>query len=133
MKKYLLLTLGGLFLFSCGSTMRESWNYFPNEITLEQYSNLDFVKVHKGSTVKVRVEENSSTGYAWEAVGQQDCVASIKEGNYQTDAPEGMVGAAGYRIYEITGKNKGTCLIEFRNVSPDHETVNRKAIYFTVE
>lgn len=61
MKKYFILLFAAFLLISCGKTLHESWNYFPNEVNLDTYNNLDFIKIRQGNTITVKVEENPST------------------------------------------------------------------------
>lgn len=135
MKKILLLSFAVIALSSCKSTMRQAWNHFPNQINLSEYNNLQFVKVKQGSTVTVHVDENASTGYAWATESEKDCSVDVKTGSYtQGKVPVGMVGAPGVRNFEVSGKSKGSCLVEFQLKAPgSNEISERKAIYFIVE
>ena len=135
MKKYFILSIAVLALTSCKTTMKEAWNHFPNEINLNDYDNLQFVKVKKGTTVLVKVEANPSTGYSWKTETEKDCSVNVNEGNYkQNDAPDGMVGVPGVRTYEVKGENLGSCLVEFQQTAPGESTpTTRKGIYFIVE
>lgn len=118
--------------------MRDSWNYFPNEVNLDNYNHLDFVKIKQGNTITVKVTENPSTGYSWSTQSEADCsAASIGMTGFSQGNTEGtnMVGVPGTRTFEIKGESTGSCLIEFQNFAPgDSETpAERKGIYFIVE
>ncbi len=136
MRNYFILFISVILFYSCGSTMRDSWNHFPKQVDLEKYNNLDFIKVRQGSTVTVKMEENPSTGYSWNYESQKDCSVSVEIGDFEQGSnSDNMVGVPGTRIFEIKGNNMGSCLVEFQQFAPgDSETVvNRKGIYFIVE
>lgn len=135
MKKYFILSFAILALTGCRTTMQEDWNYFPKEVNLENYNHLQFIKVKKGNTILVNVHENPSTGYTNSTDSESNCSVSIDGGEYaQNDAEIGMVGVPGVRTYKVTGKETGTCLVEFQSHAPsDDEAVQKKGIYFVVE
>lgn len=135
MKKYFILSFAALALLSCKNNIPvDRYNFFPSQVKLESYNHLEFIKIKSGSTVKVVVNDNPSTGYSWSTESQKDCVVTVKMGDFvQNDAPEGAVGVGGTRTFEITGKKAGTCLVEFKHTSPGQENQEKKAIYFTVE
>ena len=134
MKKYFIISFLAVALMSCKTTIKERWDYFPNEITLSDYNHLDFVKVKNGKTVVVNMEENDSTGYAWIPNLQQDCTVNVSEGVYTQGETEGtMVGAPGTKTFEVSGQKNGVCLVEFLHKKGDEEPVEKKAIYFIVE
>lgn len=115
--------------------MRESWNHFPKEVKLDEYNHLQFIKVKQGGTVTVNMTENASTGYSWAAESQDNCSVAVKTGSYaQGKQPVGMVGAPGTRSFEVSGKELGSCLVEFQLKAPGtNEVTERKGIYFIVE
>lgn len=135
MKKYLLLSFTALFLMSCGNTMRNDWNHFPDKVDLANYNNLQYVKVKQGKSVQVNVSENPSTGYRWEVVSADDCSVNVDNGNYTSDSnSEGRIGAGGTRTYKVSAAGVGTCLVEFQQTGPSEDAPStRKAIYFIVE
>lgn len=135
MKKYFLLSFAALALSGCCKTMQEDWNYFPKEVNLENYNHLQFIKVKKGSTVLVNVHENPSTGYKNLTELESNCSVSIDDGEFvQNDSGIEMLGAPGIRTYKVTGKDAGTCLVEFQIHAPsEDEPVQKKGIYFIVE
>ena len=137
MKKYFILSIAALALFGCKNKMPlDRYNYFPKEINLADYENLEFVKLRSGSTITVNVAENPTTGHAWQTQSEKDCSVSIDKGKFtQDEAPEFMVGVGGTKTYEITAKKSGSCLIEFKHVAPGEkgDVVERKGIYFIVE
>lgn len=120
---------------SCGNTMRNDWNHFPSKIDLANYNNLQYVKVKQGKTVQVGVSENPSTGFLWSVESGEDCSVNVDNGSYSADSgSEGRVGAGGTRNFNVSGSNKGTCLVEFQQFAPGEKTPStRKAIYFIVE
>lgn len=134
MKKYFILSVLVIALSSCKTTIKERWDYFPNEINLSDYNHLDFVKVKKGKTVTVHIEENASTGYAWVTNSMDDCTVNINEGTYvQGESEEGMVGVPGMKTFEVNGQKNGVCLVEFWHKRSNEEPQEKKAIYFIVE
>lgn len=134
MKKYFILSFIGLILASCGNTMRNDQNYFPAQINLENYNNLQFVKIKQGKSIKVNVNENQSTGFHWDTQLVADCSVSISDGGYAQGGKPDVVGAGGVKTFEVKGDSKGTCLVEFQNIPPGgSEPQERKAIYFVVE
>lgn len=135
MKKYFILSFAVLALTSCRTTMQESWNYFPKEVNLENYNHLQFIKVKKGNTVLVNIDQNPSTGYHTITELENDCNVSIDEGSFlQNSSGDGMVGVPGVRTYKVKGDETGTCLVEFQTKAPGEDApTERKAIYFVVE
>lgn len=135
MKKYFILSFAILALTGCRTTMQEDWNYFPKEVSLDNYNHLQFIKVKKGNTVLVNVHENPSTGYTNTTEIESNCSVSIDGGEFiQDETSTGLVGAPGVRTYKVTGKETGTCLVEFQTHAPgENEDVQKKGIYFIVE
>ncbi|MGB6082722.1 protease inhibitor I42 family protein [Moheibacter sp.] len=135
MKKLLLLSIVSLAFLNCKTTIKERWDYFPNQINLAEYNHLEFVKVKNGKTVSVAIDENASTGYSWQSETQQECTAQVSDKGYQqNEAPEGMVGVPGVRTIDVTGQSNGVCLVEFKKFAPGNdEPEEKKAIYFIVE
>lgn len=136
MKKYFILSFFAITLIGCSKTLHESWNYFPNEVNLDTYNNLEFVKIRQGNSIKVKMEENASTGYTWKTQSDKDCAVSLDQGSFeQGGSGEDMVGVPGTKVFEIKGNQTGTCLVEFQQYAPgdDKKPANRKGIYFIVE
>lgn len=136
MKKYFILSFAAFLMISCGKTLHESWNYFPNEVNLDTYNNLDFVKIKQGNTVTVKVEENPSTGYSWTSQSNSDCSVSMGTSSFSAGSNDGnMVGVPGVRTFEVKGEKTGSCLVEFQQFAPGEQNkpANRKGIYFIVE
>lgn len=136
MKKYFIFSITILALMGCQNKLPlDRYNYFPKEVNLADYNNLEFVKLRHGSTITVNISENPSTGYTWQTETQKVCSVTISKGNFEQDQSEGLVGVGGTKTFEVTAKKSGSCLIEFTHVGPgtDAEVAERKGIYFIVE
>lgn len=134
MKNIPLLLIAAFMLFGCQKTMQESWNYYPKSVNLDNYNNLEFIKIKQGNTITLNISENLSTGYFWSTESQKDCSISINDGDYiQSEVPDGMVGVGGTRTYTVSGKNKGSCMVEFTKARSSGDIAETKAIYFVVD
>lgn len=134
MRRVLILFVLALFFTACQKTIRQSYYYYPDQVDLEQYQNLDFIKVKNGKTMTVAVPMSYSTGYHWSTLTENDCAVEVNRGEYKgetSDTP--MVGAAGSENWTVSGKQMGSCLVEFVNTTPEGEVTERKGIYFIVE
>ncbi|MDD3771884.1 MAG: protease inhibitor I42 family protein [Weeksellaceae bacterium] len=134
MKKYFILSIAVLGLTGCKNTLQENWNYFPDTVELSSYNHLQFVKVKKGNTVQVNMEENPSTGYFWSVASENDCSVTVDGEKFtQNQSAEGMVGVPGVRTFDLTGVESGSCLVEFKQEKAGEEPLVKKGIYFIVE
>ena len=71
-----------------------------------------------GRTV-VRLIENPTTGYHWEATANPEGVLKLIVDIYEPDSvPEGMVGSGGVHTWVYRGEGEGSAVLTFRYVGP---------------
>ncbi len=104
MKKILYLsTIVLLFLGCKGQKELVSVNTKTDEVVLK-----------KGQCCEIEFITNSSTGYWWHWVNEEEIavVKSVSD-RYTSDAPEGMLGAPSHRFWKFEAVKKGTQTLHF--------------------
>lgn len=133
MKNYFILFVLIITVFGCQKLPTERWDYFPSEINLGEYNHLDYVKLKKGKTVLVHIEEDPNSGLSWKSNSMDGCNVSISTGELSNGSSEGDSNSTTLRNFEVTGNANGVCLVEFNQQKGDEKPVQKKAIYFIVE
>lgn len=67
-----------------------------------------------GDIGQVLLQGNPTTGYSWQYTISDTSVIDISSDKYQTDAPEGIVGAGGTYLFEFRALKQGTATITFK-------------------
>ena len=67
----------------------------------------------KNTVVTVSLEENPTTGYAWQYAIADEAVVQNCGDTYASDAPAGVVGAGGVRALSFLGLKEGTTTVTF--------------------
>ncbi len=83
------------------------------------------VYFYKSSIVKITLDSNSSTGYAWEYKISDEKVLKLQDEKFIGDKREGhIVGVGGKNIYTFKALSKGNATVTFTYQRP-----NSKPIY----
>ncbi|MCS3867793.1 putative secreted protein [Chryseobacterium ginsenosidimutans] len=134
MKKYILLSIFGTALLNCKNMPNTNSENKAQEILFSDSKNSDIIKLKKGGSIALKIEENPSTGYHWAIETEKNCSVAIDNDTYkQNDSAPGMVGVPGIRTLDVLGKENGKCKIDFKNTAPAGEITETKTIYFVVE
>ena len=74
----------------------------------------DMISYNKKQTVvTVSLDENPSTGYAWQYVIADESIVQNCGDTYSSDAPAGIGGAGGIRALSFLGMQTGTTTVTF--------------------
>ena len=74
----------------------------------------DTISYNKSQTVvTVSLDENPSTGYAWQYAVADESVVQNCGDTYSSDAPAGIAGAGGIRALSFLGLQAGTTTVTF--------------------
>ena len=72
------------------------------------------VVLKKGQSCEIQFRTNASTGFWWQLVNSDEItvVDSISK-RYESNAPEGMIGASSELFWKFTSKEKGSQTLKF--------------------
>ncbi len=81
-------------------------------ITLTRADDGRTVEVHAGDIIRLRLEENPTTGYRWSLEPAGDDVVALAAADYV--APGGAVGGGGERVFTFEAKKAGGATIRLK-------------------
>lgn len=74
----------------------------------------DAVELKVGQSCEIEFRTNASTGFWWQLVNSEEITVVTPESkHYESNAPEGMVGASSDLFWKFTAKEKGTQTLKF--------------------
>ena len=104
MKKIMYISLLICIVAGCQSQKKlVSVNKETNEVELK-----------KGQSCEIQFRTNASTGFWWQISNENEITVVESAGKrYESNAPEGMIGASSELFWKFTAKEKGTQTIKF--------------------
>ena len=125
MKKVMYLCLLICIMAGCQSQKKlVSVNKETNEVELKV-----------GQSCEIQFRTNASTGFWWQ-IANADEITVVESGDkrYESNAPEGMVGASSELFWKFTAKEKGTQTIKFVYARQDiDKPVRTRDVVITVK
>lgn len=125
MKKILFIGIVLCLMVSCQSQKKlVSVNKETNEVELK-----------KGQSCEIQFRTNASTGFWWQ-IANADEITVVESGDkrYESNAPEGMVGASSELFWKFTAKEKGSQTIKFVYARQNiNEPVRTRDVVITVK
>ena len=104
-----------LGLVACQSSTTNGFEQTHHYTLKQKCPTLLVMKV--GETLQFTVPENPSTGYQWQLLHPLK-LFKTEETYQQQEAPEGMVGVGGEKIFRFKAEQPGQELIELVHVRP---------------
>ena len=104
MKKIIILSLASIVLFGCvfGAGCISNDN-----IEFGYSGGEQSISAKAGEIITITTETNPSTGYSWTEPVVSEGLKIVGTGGY-SDAEPGLVGAGGFRYWNITAEEAGT-------------------------
>ena len=104
MKKIIILSLASIVLFGCvfGAGCISNDN-----IEFSYSGGEQSISAKAGEIITITTETNPSTGYSWTEPVVSEGLKIVGTGGY-SDAEPGLVGAGGFRYWNITAEEAGT-------------------------
>lgn len=125
MKKILFIGIVLCLMAGCQSQKKlVSVNKETNEVELK-----------KGQSCEIQFRTNASTGFWWQ-IANADEITVVESGDkrYESNAPEGMVGASSELFWKFTAKEKGSQTIKFVYARQNiNEPVRTRDVVITVK
>jgi inhibitor of cysteine peptidase len=104
-------------------------------MTLTQSNNGKSVTISQGETVRMRLDENPSTGFRWVLEQGNDEILELLTSDYIQGSGAG-VGGAGQRVWKFTAKKSGDVRLvmkRWRAWEGDKSTVERFEVTIRVK
>lgn len=91
--------------------------------------------MRKGQDCEIMFRTNASTGFWWQWVNEEEVTIVESVGDrYESDAPEGMVGASSNRYWKFHAKERGTQTLKFVYARDNqNESIRTREVTITVK
>ena len=117
-RKWISLFVVGLLVSLIGSA---SCSQQSAELTVNESSNNKTVRITEGSSLKVVLNSNRTTGFTWELTQNDNTILQKLNNTYEnpkTDSGAPLVGAGGSEIWNFKALKKGTNTLKMEYNQP---------------
>ena len=125
MKKLIYICTMLLVMASCSSQKKM--------VSLDRETNETTLKV--GQECEIQFRTNASTGYWWQLTNEKEIsIVTPIDRRYESNAPQGMVGASSELFWKFQAKEKGTDTLKFVYARDDwSKAIKTREVIITVK
>ncbi len=117
----------------CGSTTTTTKAAENEVVEITEDRDGSIVRVAPGYTIKLKLEGNASTGFAWEIAGYDDTVIKLDTPEPEFRADSDAVGAGGMFTWTFEARAEGGTELTLDYVGPDKSVEKSFSVEIMVE